>query len=166
MAGIEHDIDALEAKIRTAIEGVKNLDNGLLEGVLEVIRLPGWTSSAEFVFTMGLTEALIDQLAVVSRMQGTLIAGETSADAALREVREETGWRCELVRELEAVTYWFQRDGRRIRKTVHWYLMRPIEKEGDHDHEVDEVRWAAPEEADSLLRYDSDRRLLSLVRSA
>ena len=24
MAGIEHDIDALEAKIRTAIEGVKN----------------------------------------------------------------------------------------------------------------------------------------------
>jgi hypothetical protein len=32
MAEIEHDIDALEAKIRTAIEGVKNLDNGLLEG--------------------------------------------------------------------------------------------------------------------------------------
>jgi hypothetical protein len=75
MAEIEHDIDALEAKIRTAIEGVKNLDNGLLEGVLEVIRLPGWTSSAEFVFTMGLTEALIDHLAVASRMQGTLIAG-------------------------------------------------------------------------------------------
>jgi hypothetical protein len=75
MAEIEHDIDALEAKIRTATEGVKNLDNGLLEGVLEVIRLPGWTSSAEFVYTMGLTEALIDQLAVANRMQGTLIAG-------------------------------------------------------------------------------------------
>jgi hypothetical protein len=75
MAEIEHDIDALEAKLRTAIEGVKNLDSGLLEGVLEIIRLPGWTSSAEFVFTMGLTEALIDQLAVANRMQGTLIAG-------------------------------------------------------------------------------------------
>jgi hypothetical protein len=70
MAEIEHDIDALEAKIRTAMEEVKNLDNGLLEGVLEVIRLPGWTSSAEFVFTMGLTESLIDPLVV-----GTLIAG-------------------------------------------------------------------------------------------
>src|SRR5947207_996444 len=56
--------------------------------------------------------------------KGTLISGETSADAALREVREETGWRCELVRELEAVTYWFQRDGDRVRKTVRWYLVR------------------------------------------
>ena len=75
MAEIEHDIDALETKLRTAIEGVKNLDNGLLEGVLEIIRLPGWTSSAEFVFAMGMTDALIDQLTAVSRLQGTLIAG-------------------------------------------------------------------------------------------
>ena len=45
------------------------------EGVLEVIRLPGWTSSAEFLFTMGLPESLIDHLAVARRMQGTLIAG-------------------------------------------------------------------------------------------
>src|SRR5262245_4417174 len=57
--------------------------------------------------------------------KGTLITGETSADAALREVREETGWQCELVRELEPVTYWFQRAGARVRKTVRWYLMRP-----------------------------------------
>jgi hypothetical protein len=32
MAEIEHDIDALETKLRTAIEGVKKLDNGLLRG--------------------------------------------------------------------------------------------------------------------------------------
>jgi ADP-ribose pyrophosphatase YjhB (NUDIX family) len=98
--------------------------------------------------------------------KGALTTGETTEDAALREVREETGYRCEVVRELETFTYWFQREGRRIRKTVHWYLMRPIEKEGEHDHEVDEVRWTKPEEADTLLRYDSDRRLLSIVRSA
>ena len=93
--------------------------------------------------------------------KGTLIAGETSADAALREVREETGWRCELVRELEAVTYWFQRDGARIRKTVRWFLMRPVVKEGEHDHEVDEVAWAERDDALNRLRYDSDRRLLT-----
>jgi ADP-ribose pyrophosphatase YjhB (NUDIX family) len=93
--------------------------------------------------------------------KGTLITGETSADAALREVREETGWRCELVRELEAVTYWFQRDGDRVRKTVRWFLMRPLEKEGEHDHEVDEVAWTTREEALARLRYDSDRRLLT-----
>ena len=93
--------------------------------------------------------------------KGTLISGETSADAALREVREETGWRCELVRNLEAVTYWFQRDGERVRKTVQWYLMRPLEKVGEHDHEVDEVAWTTREEALACLRYDSDRRLLT-----
>jgi 8-oxo-dGTP pyrophosphatase MutT (NUDIX family) len=93
--------------------------------------------------------------------KGTLLAGESSANAALREVREETGWRCELVRELEAVTYWFQRDGARIKKTVRWYLMRPLEKVGEHDHEVDEVAWADRGEALARLRYDSDRRLLT-----
>ena len=93
--------------------------------------------------------------------KGALKPGESSIDAALREVQEETGYRCELVRELMPVTYWFQRDGRRIRKTVRWYLMRPVEKVGEHDHEVDEVLWTDRREAQSRLRYDSDRRLLA-----
>ena len=93
--------------------------------------------------------------------KGALNPGESSADAAIREVREETGWRCEVVRELTAVTYWFQRNGQRIRKTVRWYLMRPIEKVGEHDHEVDEVLWADPVDARARLRYDSDLKLLA-----
>jgi len=93
--------------------------------------------------------------------KGALNPGESSADAAVREVREETGWRCEVVRELTAVTYWFQRSGQRIRKTVRWYLMRPLEKEGEHDHEVDEVRWSDPADARARLRYDSDLKLLA-----
>jgi ADP-ribose pyrophosphatase YjhB (NUDIX family) len=96
--------------------------------------------------------------------KGALAPGESSEAAALREVREETGYRCEVVQELEPVTYWFQREGERIRKTVRWFLMRPLEKEGEHDHEVDEVRWVALEEADGLLRYDSDRRLVAAAR--
>ncbi|HEY3067231.1 MAG TPA: NUDIX hydrolase [Methylomirabilota bacterium] len=95
--------------------------------------------------------------------KGTLTKGETSADAALREVREETGYRCELVRELQVVTYWFQRDGRRIKKTVRWFLMRPLEKVSEHDSEVDEVAWVTRGEAESRLRYESDRRLLASV---
>lgn len=93
--------------------------------------------------------------------KGTLAAGETAEQAALREVREETGYDCAVVRPLEAVTYWFQRHGQRIKKTVRWYLMRPVVKAGEHDHEVDEVVWAAPAEALRRLRYDSDRRLVS-----
>ncbi len=95
--------------------------------------------------------------------KGTLMEGESSADAALREVREETGYRCEVIRELEPVTYWFQRRASRIKKTVRWFLMRPLEKVGDHDHEVDEVAWAAREDALGRLRYESDRRLVGLL---
>ncbi len=95
--------------------------------------------------------------------KGALAPGETSADAALREVREETGYRCEVVRELESVTYWFQRNGQRVKKTVDWFLMRPLERVGEHDHEVDEVAWANREEALGRLRYDSDRRLVGAL---
>src|SRR4249919_3442309 len=93
--------------------------------------------------------------------KGALMAGETSEQAALREVREETGYECAVVRDLEAVTYWFQRGGQRIKKTVRWYRMRPVAKVGEHDHEVDETAWVAPAEANTRLRYDSDRRLIA-----
>ncbi len=95
--------------------------------------------------------------------KGTLGPGESSADAALREVREETGYRCEVVRELDTATYWFQRDGQRIRKTVRWFLMRPLEKVGEHDHEVDEVAWLERDAALGRLRYDSDRHLVEVL---
>lgn len=99
--------------------------------------------------------------AVWTLPKGAPAAGESTADTAMREVREETGYRCEIVRELEPVTYWFQRDGQRVKKTVRWYLMRPVEKVGEHDHEVEEVVWVEREEALTRLRYDSDRRLLA-----
>lgn len=95
--------------------------------------------------------------------KGTIAPGESSADAALREVSEETGWRCEIVRELEDVTYWFQREGQRVRKSVRWFRMRPLEKVGEHDHEVDEVAWADRTEALDRLRYESDRRLVEAL---
>jgi 8-oxo-dGTP pyrophosphatase MutT (NUDIX family) len=95
--------------------------------------------------------------------KGALAPGESSADAALREVREETGYHCELERELAPVTYWFRRDGRQVKKTVRWFLMRPLEKVGDHDHEVDEVLWTDRDDALIRLRYDSDRRLVGAV---
>lgn len=95
--------------------------------------------------------------------KGTLAPGESSAEAALREVQEETGWRCEIVRPLEPKTYWFQRDGRRVKKTVRWFLMRPLEKVGEHDHEVDEVAWLPPQAALARLRYDSDRTLVGAL---
>jgi 8-oxo-dGTP diphosphatase len=92
--------------------------------------------------------------------KGKLDPGESFEEAALREVTEETGLRCRLVRELPAVEY----EVRSGPKVVRYWLME-VEDEtpfvpGD---EVDEVRWVEPAEALALLTYERDREVLLAV---
>jgi 8-oxo-dGTP pyrophosphatase MutT (NUDIX family) len=86
--------------------------------------------------------------------KGKLDAGESFEDAALREVHEETGLRCRLVRELPAVEY----EVRGRPKLVRYWAME-VEDEIPFvpNDEVDEVRWVEPSEALALLSYDRDR---------
>lgn len=96
--------------------------------------------------------------------KGRLEPGETAHEAALREVREETGYECRLRRPLVATTYWFRRGGFRIRKTVDWFLLEPVRRVARPDpSEVDEVRWVPMAEAFTKLSYRSDRGLLARV---
>ncbi len=93
--------------------------------------------------------------------KGRLDAGETPAQAALREVMEETGWSCLIEADLSTTEYWFQREGRRFRKTVVWFKMAPLERTGVPDGEVEEVQWVERVEALRRLTYPSDVALLS-----
>jgi 8-oxo-dGTP diphosphatase len=95
--------------------------------------------------------------------KGKLHPGEDWEAAALREVEEETGLRCDLGDELESVTY-FDRKGRR--KLVRYWLMRPLDGEFEPGDEVDELRWLTPDAALDLLPYEHDRRLVQAARSA
>ncbi|MET0516593.1 MAG: NUDIX hydrolase [Nitrospiraceae bacterium] len=97
--------------------------------------------------------------------KGRLNDGETSPNAAVREVEEETGWRCRIDGELASSDYWFQREGRRIRKTVRWFRMRPIQEIRVPDGEVDEVLWLTVSDAMERLTYPSDRGLLQSALS-
>lgn len=92
--------------------------------------------------------------------KGKLEEGESWQDAALREVAEETGLRCELGPELSPVSY---EDHKGRPKRVRWWLMRPGEGEFNPDDEVDEMRWVPVGEADRLLDHAGDR---DLVREA
>ena len=65
--------------------------------------------------------------------KGHLEAGETSEQAALREVREETGWNCRSTGTFLDVSYSFRREGRRVDKVVHWFRMEPVKKVGEPD---------------------------------
>jgi 8-oxo-dGTP pyrophosphatase MutT (NUDIX family) len=89
-------------------------------------------------------------------------AGESGRDAAAREVREETGVTVEVGAKLGEVSYVYRRDGRRIRKLVHFYLCTFVSgSTDDHDHEVDDARWMPLEQARTALTYEGERRLVT-----
>lgn len=95
--------------------------------------------------------------------KGTPEPGETLEQTALREVREETGVEVEVTAPVGDIRYWFSRprEGVRFLKTVRHFLMR--QTGGDpsrHDHEFDEVRWFAAQEALKLLTYRNEARIL------
>jgi 8-oxo-dGTP diphosphatase len=79
---------------------------------------------------------------------------------ALREVEEETGYRCSLGRELPSIEY-YDRKGRH--KRVRYWEMRPVSGEGAFraGWEVGGIRWVGIDEARGLLTYDSDRTVLA-----
>jgi len=86
---------------------------------------------------------------------------ENEFEAALREVQEETGWLCKVVRPLTDVSYFFVREGVRYHKTVRWFIMAPVEKTGvPMEGEILDCRWAGLDEAKALLSYPTDMKLL------
>lgn len=95
--------------------------------------------------------------------KGKLDPGESFEQAALREVREETGLTCRIDRLLSPIRY---RDARGRAKEVRYWLMEVVSGEiGSRpaDLEVDELRWISPVAAGKLLTYGRDRDLLDEV---
>jgi 8-oxo-dGTP diphosphatase len=93
--------------------------------------------------------------------KGKLDEGETFEEAALREVEEETGLRCELGPELQSTHY---TDSRGRPKLVRYWLMEQVEGEFQPNDEVDEMRWMTPHEAVDSLTYERDRELVAGIR--
>jgi 8-oxo-dGTP pyrophosphatase MutT (NUDIX family) len=94
--------------------------------------------------------------------KGHVEAGEAPAQAAAREVLEETGLKVELDAPLGAIQYFYQFRGQRIFKQVQFFLFRCVG--GDIDEldpgmriEVDEARWLPLAEASKVLAYRGER---------
>ena len=98
--------------------------------------------------------------------KGLIDAGETLEQAALREVREESGIHAEIVGLVDTIDYWFyaEFDGvrRRYHKFVHFFLMRFLDGDvGDHDHEVVESRWVTVDDALAMLYFKTERDVVA-----
>jgi 8-oxo-dGTP pyrophosphatase MutT (NUDIX family)/phosphohistidine phosphatase SixA len=89
--------------------------------------------------------------------KGKLQAGESDEGTALREVEEETGFRCYLGRDLGDVRY---RDSLGRPKVVRYWVMRPSVGSFQPNDEVDELRWVDVDDVAPLLSYRHDRDLL------
>ena len=86
--------------------------------------------------------------------------GESMKEAALREVREETGLTGEIEEKLGDVRYWYARGGERVFKVVSFYLLRYLSgRIADHDHEVEEALWIPLDEAPKRLAYGGEREM-------
>ncbi len=93
--------------------------------------------------------------------KGHVERGETTEQAAVREVAEETGIDGRITARLGSVDYTFTVEGRRVHKRVHHYLMEAVGGElSDEDVEVTEVAWVPLQELDERLAYAGERRLV------
>jgi 8-oxo-dGTP pyrophosphatase MutT (NUDIX family) len=113
------------------------------------------------------TRRAADGTRVLCLPKGHIDPGETTQQAAQREVREEAGVVAEPVQRLGEVRYWYRREGRPIPKAVEFFLFQYISGDpGEHDDEVEEARWLSLHEAEEALSYEGEREMVGLALAA
>ena len=94
--------------------------------------------------------------------KGGIELDESIEDAAVREVREETGIDAEIEDSLGETRYFYVWDDVRVRKVVHFFLMRAVGGDtNDHDDEMEDVRWFPLERALKRAAYKGEREVLA-----
>jgi ADP-ribose pyrophosphatase YjhB (NUDIX family) len=95
--------------------------------------------------------------------KGHLEEGETAAQAAIREVREETGLaELELREELPRIDWYFRDRGQLVHKFCHFFLMESTagEAEPQRDEGISACVWEPLPRALSILTYANAREVL------
>jgi 8-oxo-dGTP pyrophosphatase MutT (NUDIX family) len=91
---------------------------------------------------------------------GDHVEGESKEATALREVKEETGAKGEIIEPLPPVTYWYVWEGEKIKKTVYYFLMEYIAGDiAKHDTEMENVEWLPIDKVEDRLTYKADKKI-------
>ena len=95
--------------------------------------------------------------------KGHLENGERAEDAALREVREETGIDDLALRgRIETIDWYFRFRGQLIHKVCHFYLMETNQATTNPQHAegITACRWVSYEDARAAISYANARKVL------
>ncbi len=95
--------------------------------------------------------------------KGHIEKEESSEEAALREVREETGLKTlEIIEEIDSQEYWYTLKRVKVHKIVHIYLIKAKsgEKLKIQKEEIQEGKWFLPEEATKTIEYKGSKEIL------
>lgn len=95
--------------------------------------------------------------------KGRLEENESREEAAVREVSEESGVNCEIVKYVGYVKYNYKhQNGEKVQKTVHYYYM--IEKKGELKPQKEEgfceATYLPWKKAQTLLRHEAEKNMV------
>lgn len=94
--------------------------------------------------------------------KGTVEEGESYKETALREVREETGAICQIVKYIDKSHYNFEVPEGVISKDVHWYLMQSesFYSKPQKEEFFQDSGYYKYHEAYHLLKFANERKIL------
>lgn len=93
--------------------------------------------------------------------KGHLDDGETEAEAAEREVHEETGYKVSLREKIGEIQFTYRRNGECFEEIASFFLMDPVEAgRKEEEQEIGEVSWFSLPQALTVMQYENEKKIV------